>query len=100
MTFFFDFQERNLPSGEDTVKGLSMTFPKASRHHSGHYFCAADNGFGAPTTAHITLDVQRKCSKLSKNMKTSLPSGYYGVANVYVDPLPAQQEVSITKRFN
>lgn len=37
-----------------------MTYPKTSRHHSGHYVCSADNGFGTPTTAHITLDVQRK----------------------------------------
>ena len=54
-------QERKMPSGEDEARGLSMTFPSTSRHHSGFYTCSADNGFGRASNATITLDVQRKC---------------------------------------
>ena len=48
-----------MPSGESALRGLSVTFPSVSRHHSGVYICSADNGFGgAPTEAIIKLDVQ------------------------------------------
>eukprot|EP00092_Neocalanus_flemingeri_P012338 GFUD01013302.1.p1 GENE.GFUD01013302.1~~GFUD01013302.1.p1 ORF type:complete len:508 (+),score=79.40 GFUD01013302.1:150-1673(+) len=53
-------QERPMPSGEESLKGLSITFPKTSRHHSGIYSCSADNGWGSPATATIRLDVQHK----------------------------------------
>ena len=49
-----------MPSGEDEVRGLSITFTSTSRHHSGIYICSADNGFGRPVNATIILDVQRK----------------------------------------
>ena len=49
-----------MPSGEDEVRGLSITFTSTSRHHSGIYICSADNGFGRPVNATIVLDVQRK----------------------------------------
>jgi len=53
-------QERPMPSGEESVKGLSLSYPKTSRHHSGIYHCSADNGWGSPATATIRLDVQHK----------------------------------------
>ena len=56
------FQERKMPSGEEEVRGLSITFTSTSRHHSGIYTCSADNGFGRAINATITLDVQRKVS--------------------------------------
>ncbi len=49
-----------MPGGEDSIRGLSVTFTSVTRHHSGHYMCSADNGFGQPSTASIKLDVQRK----------------------------------------
>jgi len=53
-------QERPMPSGEQSVTGLSITYPRTSRHHSGIYHCSADNGWGSPATATIRLDVQHK----------------------------------------
>ncbi len=55
-----------MPSGEDSVRGLSLSFKSVTRHDSGVYTCAADNGFSAgPATATIKLDVQREyCSLL------------------------------------
>ena len=66
-TFCFDLQERKMPSGEEEIRGLSITFTKTSRHHSGIYTCSADNGFGRPTNATIVLDVQRKIWYFLKN---------------------------------
>eukprot|EP00096_Caligus_rogercresseyi_P000157 TRINITY_DN1043_c0_g1_i4.p1 TRINITY_DN1043_c0_g1~~TRINITY_DN1043_c0_g1_i4.p1 ORF type:complete len:469 (-),score=111.82 TRINITY_DN1043_c0_g1_i4:484-1890(-) len=55
-------KERKLPSGEEEINGLSLTFKEATRHHSGVYICSADNGFGEPTKAQITLNVHHKPS--------------------------------------
>ena len=49
-----------MPSGEDFIRGLSLTFTSVTRHHSGNYVCSADNGFGDPTDTYVKLDVQRK----------------------------------------
>ena len=54
----FSSKERKLPGGEDELRGLSLTFPQVTRHHSGVYICSADNGFGDPVTAIVKLDVQ------------------------------------------
>ncbi len=53
-------KEKKMPGGEDTIRGLSVTFTSVTRHHSGHYMCSADNGFGQPSVANLKLDVQRK----------------------------------------
>ena len=53
-------KERKMPTGEETIRGLSLTYKAVTRHHSGIYICEADNGFGVPTTANLKLDVQRK----------------------------------------
>jgi len=53
-------QERPMPSGEESIKGLAVSFPKTNRHHSGIYSCSADNGWGKPASATIRLDVQHK----------------------------------------
>eukprot|EP00090_Calanus_glacialis_P024545 TRINITY_DN3816_c0_g1_i1.p1 TRINITY_DN3816_c0_g1~~TRINITY_DN3816_c0_g1_i1.p1 ORF type:complete len:511 (-),score=71.37 TRINITY_DN3816_c0_g1_i1:374-1906(-) len=53
-------QERPMPSGEQSITGLSVMYPKTNRHHSGIYSCSADNGWGSPATATIRLDVQHK----------------------------------------
>jgi len=47
-----------MSTGEDTIEGLSLTFPSTTRHHSGIYICQADNGGGQPATAEVRLDVQ------------------------------------------
>ena len=57
---FLDLQERKMPSGEEEIRGLSITFSQTTRHHSGIYTCSADNGFGFSANATIVLDVQRK----------------------------------------
>ena len=56
-------RERMMPSGEEEISGNMITFSQVTRHHSGHYICSADNGFGPqPVTAQIKLDVQREYS--------------------------------------
>ena len=50
-----------MPGGSESMVGKSLTFTKVTRHHSGFYFCSADNGFGEPGSAQVILDVQRKC---------------------------------------
>ena len=49
-----------MPSGEESIRGLSITYTAVTRHHSGVYICDADNGFGDTTSAILKLDVQRK----------------------------------------
>ncbi|XP_059095185.1 igLON family member 5-like [Tigriopus californicus] len=52
-------KERKFSSGEDELRGLEITFPRATRHHSGVYICQANNGFSKiPATATVRLDVQ------------------------------------------
>lgn len=51
---------RKMPDGAESTKGMSLTFTKVTRHNSGIYVCAADNGFGEPSTAEIKLDVERE----------------------------------------
>lgn len=51
-------KQRKMPTGQEEMRGLSITFPSTTRHHSGQYICSADNGFGRPVNATITLDVQ------------------------------------------
>ena len=53
-------KERKMPTGEDNIRGLSLTYQAVTRHHSGIYICSADNGFGQPSLANLKLDVQRK----------------------------------------
>ena len=59
-------KERKMPTGEDNIRGLSLTYTAVTRHHSGIYICSADNGFGQPTVANLKLDVQRKFLKIGK----------------------------------
>ena len=49
-----------MPRGEESIRGLSITYTAVTRHHSGVYICDADNGFGDTTSAILKLDVQRK----------------------------------------
>ncbi len=49
-----------MPSGEESIRGLSLTYTAVTRHHSGVYICDADNGFGDISSATLKLDVQRK----------------------------------------
>lgn len=53
-------RERKMPSGEQSIRGLSLTYTAVTRHHSGIYICSADNGFGQPSVANLKLDVQHK----------------------------------------
>ena len=53
-------KERKMPTGEESIRGLSLTYKSVTRHHSGIYICEADNGFGEPSVANLKLDVQRK----------------------------------------
>ena len=52
---------QKMPTGEDSIEGLSLTYTAVTRHHSGNYICSADNGFRQPSVANLKLDVQRKC---------------------------------------
>ena len=57
------FQEgRKMPDGAESVRGLSITYPSASRHDSGVYICAAHNGDSDPVEQKIKLDVHREYS--------------------------------------
>ena len=58
-----------MPSGEDFIRGLSLTFTSVTRHHSGNYVCSADNGFGDPTDTYVKLDVQRELQIISVCVK-------------------------------
>ena len=52
-----------MPSGEESLRGLTITYPRASRHDSGVYICSADNGFngnGDTVEQKIKLDVHRE----------------------------------------
>ena len=53
-------KERKMPTGEESIRGLSLTYTSVTRHHSGIYICQADNGFGETSEANLKLDVQRK----------------------------------------
>ena len=55
-----------MPTGEETIRGLSITYPSVSRHDSGVYICSADNGFGngEPVEQKIKLDVHREYSPI------------------------------------
>jgi len=64
-------KKRPMPSGEQKLSGLSITFPKTSRHHSGLYTCYADNGWRMPATATIRLDVQH-APEVEQEMMTVL----------------------------
>ena len=57
-------RERKMPSGEESIRGLSITYTAVTRHHSGVYICDADNGFGDISSATLKLDVQRKFTNL------------------------------------
>ena len=53
-------KERKMPTGEESIRGISLAYKAVTRHHSGIYICQADNGFGEPSMANLKLDVQRK----------------------------------------
>ena len=55
-----------MPSGEESIRGDSLTFPSVSRHHSGVYICSAENGFGKdPVEVAVKLDVHREWRPLA-----------------------------------
>ena len=64
---------RPLPGGEESLSGSSITFPRASRHHTGLYTCSADNGWGEPATAQVGT-AQSIHVSYSKNMICSAGS--------------------------
>ena len=50
-----------MPGGEEEVVGNILHFKEVIRHHTGHYICEADNGFGPdPVSKEIKLVVNRK----------------------------------------
>ena len=57
-----------MPDGAESVRGLSIRYPSASRHDSGVYICSAHNGLdggdGDPVEQKIKLDVHRECPQL------------------------------------
>merc|ERR1712223_1924552 len=53
-------KERKMPTGEESIRGISLAYKAVTRHHSGIYICQADNGFGEPSVANLKLDVQHK----------------------------------------
>ncbi|XP_049831756.1 limbic system-associated membrane protein isoform X1 [Schistocerca gregaria] len=46
-----------LPSGDQSVEGISITIENTNRHHAGVYQCTASNGVGEPVTQEIALHV-------------------------------------------
>jgi len=51
-------RDHKMPDGQDTIQGTSISFGKVTRHHSGHYICEADNGFGnSPVAKEVRLEV-------------------------------------------
>jgi len=46
-----------LPNGEKILEGKSLVIQQVSRHHNGHYVCAAENGVGQQAKAEIDLQV-------------------------------------------
>jgi hypothetical protein len=71
-----------MPGGEDTIRGLSVTFTAVTRHHSGHYMCSADNGFGQPSVANLKLDVQRE---LTKSINNTFHTKFYSLVSLSSD---------------
>ena len=63
--FLNEYPFLQMPSGEESIRGLSITYTAVTRHHSGVYICDADNGFGDISSATLKLDVQRKFIKLN-----------------------------------
>jgi len=53
-------QDRPMPTGEDSISGLSIYYPATNRHHSGIYLCSADNGWGEAAVAEIKLTVHHQ----------------------------------------
>jgi len=51
-------RDHKMPDGQDTIQGTSIHFRRVTRHHSGHYICEADNGFGnSPVAKEVRLEV-------------------------------------------
>ncbi|KAG8234200.1 hypothetical protein J437_LFUL007360 [Ladona fulva] len=46
---------KHLPSGEESIKGKSITFEAVTRRHNGTYECSAENSYGKP--AHASTDI-------------------------------------------
>ena len=63
--FLNEYPFFQMPSGEESIRGLSITYTAVTRHHSGVYICDADNGFGDISSATLKLDVQRKLIKFN-----------------------------------
>lgn len=53
-------QSRPMLSGQETQRGDTLIFPRATRHQAGLYTCSADNGSGKPASAKVQLDVLHK----------------------------------------
>ena len=47
------FQSRPMLSGQETQRGDTLIFPRATRHQAGLYTCSADNGSGKPASAKV-----------------------------------------------
>lgn len=48
-----NFQSRPMLSGQETQRGDTLIFPRATRHQAGLYTCSADNGSGKPAAAKV-----------------------------------------------
>ena len=54
-------REKMMSDGKENYVGNNLHFSKVTRHHSGHYLCEADNGFGpSPVSRHLKLQVHCK----------------------------------------
>ena len=53
ITRYYFSQSRPFVTGESSLSGLAIEFPKTNRHHSGIYNCFADNGWGSPASAKV-----------------------------------------------
>jgi len=90
-------RERKMPGGEEEVVGNILHFKEVTRHHTGHYVCEADNGFGPePVRKEIKLEVHHapKVDQLATELYTGLDLEEEIVCTVHSSP---RAEVTWTK---
>lgn len=90
-------RERKMPGGEEEVVGNILHFKEVTRHHTGHYVCEADNGFGPePVRKEMKLEVHHapKVEQLATELYTGVDLEEEIVCTVHSSP---RAEVTWTK---
>jgi len=82
-------REKKMPDGTEKFVGNILHFPKVSRHHTGHYMCEADNGFGpTPVSRHMKLVVHHipKVEQLKSELYSGLNLDEDIICSVHSSP--------------